>query len=40
MSFAFSVAQGGEKWKQERDQTVRVLLEVNLHDMALVVRPA
>ncbi len=40
MSFAFSVAQGGERWKQEGDQTVRELLDVNLHDIALVVRPA
>ncbi len=40
MSFAFSVAQGGERWKQEGEQTVRELLDVNLHDIALVVRPA
>jgi len=40
MSFAFVVPEGGDRWEQIDGLTVRELVDVDLHDIAIVVRPA
>ncbi len=40
MSFAFTVAEGGDRWEQIDGLTVRELVDVNLRDISIVVHPA
>jgi hypothetical protein len=40
MSFAFSVAEGGQTWETVDGQDVRHLTDVDLHDVSIVTYPA
>jgi HK97 family phage prohead protease len=40
MSFAFRVPDGGDRWRAEKEQTIRELLDVELFDVSLVTFPA
>lgn len=40
MSFAFTVAPDGERWRREGDIHIRELLDINLFDVSCVVDPA
>lgn len=39
-SFAFTTPRGGDKWSTRDGQTVRELLDVNLHDVTVTAAPA
>ena len=39
-SFAFTAAQGGDKWRKEGGQTIRELHDVDLYDVSVVTYPA
>jgi uncharacterized protein len=39
-SFAFSIAEGGDNWRNEGDQVIRELLDADLFDVSVVTYPA
>ena len=39
-SFAFTIADGGERWSERGGKIVRELLDVNLHDISITAAPA